>query len=348
MADNQIKVGDFVHVIGKDDHHYAVYMDKYINDGNTYEVKHISINGSITLSNTYYYRPSSLSLVKGKGEVKKAPKPPRIKVYKTLRSELHARSKGKTGGCCSYAFTFNDGTRKLDLGAACHASLGYKKESPVKELVYGLSFDERKVIPEHKAAFKLYVDYILNKSPWRGCFITKKYDVGVKREVLMNVTRSKHRIAAACIALRMGREWQSALLDMFKEMLDKGYSGHTAIMFGMMCIRRDKDKIIFNAFGGGHQALHRGMCVANLALFFKKGYVLDKKNKPFTQDSHYYSVFNYIESPTAKTTISFYEFVKGFSGMREKLRFGDSAPFLTNEQLYAAADKFESMIKEAK
>jgi hypothetical protein len=346
MADNQIKVGDFVYVVGMDSHHYSAGMDKYINDGKMYQVIHITERARYTLSNGYYYLSSSLSLVKGKA--KKAPKPPRIKVYKTLRAELHAKSKGKTGGCCSYAFTFEDGKRKLDLGAACHASLGYKKESQVKELVYGLSFDERKVIPEYKEAFKLYVDYILNKSPWRGCFITKKYDVGVKREVLMNVTRSKHRIAAACIALRMGSEWQSSLLDMFKEMLDKGYSGHTAIMFGLMCFRNDEDKIGFNPFSGGHQVFHKNMCTANLANFFKKGYVLDKKCKPFTQDSLYYEVFNYIQLRDTMDIIPFYDFVKRFGTPVVGLRFGREAVTLTNEQLYAAADKFELMIKEAK
>ena len=351
MKSEDVVIGMKVFITGVDKYICkAGNMDGFIDDGKAYIVERMTAHGTFQLSNTWYYLPESFTpvgdVVIGKKAVKikkkKAPKQP--KIFKSLRHKLHNNIlKGSKSGICSFLMASKDKVMEYK-NMPCHAALGYVDllGEEVTSLIYGLSFDVKKVSAENITAYQMYVEYILNESPWKDCFITKKYSTGIKMEILMNVNHSENKIAAACMALRSGHEHQQNLLQMFKELCDKGYSKHTAMLFGFGFRRNTVDRIVECGFGGGHMPLNRNMSIEDLVKFFTTGYHLDDQKKLFKDFRGEYRVHSKIAKEGKGSFNAFTSEV-----LNKKAAFG-AVEHVGDEVFYNIVSKFDNLLKEAK
>ena len=213
--------------------------------------------------------------------------------YKTDPSilDVKARSKARTPrtlfkflmdrcdnnvGTCSYALFLKDKTVAINIADACHARL--RSAVPVTDVVLSLKghYDQS----ERKEAYKKWVHYILNKSPWAVAFRTKRTTDAIENGVYMNVDCPHDIVVAAAIALRIGSEYAYRQLPIFDALINEGLTANQAFLASSFLQHFQDAKgnlsIYYCANGGGHHVLAQSMYFDTLVSFMEKGYPLDK------------------------------------------------------------------------
>lgn len=271
------------------------YMKEYV--GKTYSVHSVKQNthGEQIVyprgADGYYWLISSVQRVDGyphladqgaiiKAKKAKVKKPKKLKDF-SLRVALHNKQPSDNNPTCYFGFKLVDNSFAFYANAPCHAGLGYTAgPKVVKELAYGI----RKECGNHKKKlsddYKNYVKYIIQESPWADCFLTQNVVVALRYDLLMNVTKHRHQIAAACIALREGTELRGRL-PLFNEVLKKGFSGHVAYIMAALFCRDGGKKLNSSVINGAHMVLNNSMGYDDMMKFFANGY--DVKKVPVDQ-----------------------------------------------------------------
>jgi hypothetical protein len=132
---------------------------------------------------------------------------------------------------------------------------------------------------------KAYIKYILNDSPWAGCFVTKRLSDAVQHGVKFNLDMDVSALVGAAIALREGWELKAKLI-LFTELTKKGYSGNAAYLTASF-LQRHGTGFMQAGMNSGHSALHVSMEWVGLKKFFIEGYPATKKPIRTVKEEHY-------------------------------------------------------------
>ena len=167
----------------------------------------------------------------------------------------------------------------------CHARLKNRK---IDEAVLNVKwhYDHH----DNKKLYHRFVEWMLNDSPFKNCFITKKWNDAYEDGVYLNCNESISRIVASAIALRGGSEY-SFYLPLMYELVEAGYDP-TISWFISYQFKKEGNKFYFSGDGGGN---HKVFAIANantenMKKFFKEGFHL-LNDKPANQYASYYEVF---------------------------------------------------------
>lgn len=185
--------------------------------------------------------------------------------------DKHMRAHGV--GLCGWAWRTEAGD-VMKHSAPCHAVIAYF-ERPVKELCLSVGAQYRNMSGYHREQYARYVDYIVNRSPWKSAFIPAPLDEILETGVYMDVNQPGFIIYAACIALREGNEYRK-FTPMFCEILDKGYHPHTAYILsrGFM---GTFDNPMYSGVANGHRVLSGLSGWPDMFEFFRNGYSEESK-----------------------------------------------------------------------
>ena len=261
----EIKVGDVVicanrrgleHLIGRGE--YAVH--KMFPDGR------LKLNEF-----PYLMRSDRFQVVAPKKEVPPVEK----KVVPTLLEELDVKANGNPG-TATYAIRGEKGATSFQVRDVCHARLytanGYDgNKIPAKEKVteVALYLKGHVTDKDKQGAWKMFVDYVINRSPVAKCFITKDAQQAVDLGVMMDVNQHYSDLATAAIFLRTGSEYQHSCLNSFKQVVDLGFSENVAYLYSQWFVT--KECIRYQHQHGGHHVINSRMDKEEFVQFFKKG-----------------------------------------------------------------------------
>lgn len=223
----------------------------------------------------------------------------------SLRAQLNAQvAKKPHAGVASYALRFRKTGTRFHINDACHASMrwmGHEQTegNELSEIALSVSHWLSRINKSNVKAYRAYVKYILNESPWAKCFLTKQVGAAINHGVLMNVDLHLSMLVGAAIALRGGWEYQDKL-PLFLNCIKKGYSGHVAYLVSGHLGRDSKDKFYVTGFNGGHQVLS-GIYQSweHIRKFFREGYAGDFDGVRKSPNQTRYSVFGAIEGDCA-------------------------------------------------
>jgi hypothetical protein len=188
---------------------------------------------------------------------------------------LNKLAAGEHRGLCSFAIMLENGNVHWYKEAPCHAAFqGYGLgQKPVKAI--GLCFsrhyrgfnDEKK-----KEGYKRFINWLVNESSLKDCFLPRNTDLMMENGVLMNVEKTVSQIAVAAIAARHYHEF-SEKAEVFDEVMDLGFDGNVAMFVSTFFNKRPDGSMAYNSWGGGHHFLSHTMDTEELFKFFKEGFI---------------------------------------------------------------------------
>ena len=272
----------------------------------------------------------------------KPPKP-------TLGEELRQKT-GIHPGTCSYAMEWDNGHRRFQIGDVCHARMkvagiwdkAEDKANEVKNSLVACALDVKGhyVQAADKPAYRAWVDYFINRSPFAVAFKTKNVDEAMKEAVYMDVTQPNSYLVAAAIGLRQASEYPHRLAA-WKQFVDVGFSEKAA---HFMCHHLKGG--MFVPDGGGHSPFTTSMLKEEFLSFFKKGFK-NTKEAPANMDFSSYRVFACIADADAyyahpkKVTLGNYleEILK-----HQAPKYGVRQEEIPLRKLYAAMEQIEKDI----
>lgn len=237
-----------------------------------------------------------------------------VKKAKSLRAIIaQARKKAKPAGLCSFTI-IQPGTPKSPdpkinslMGQPCHAALNdvriALKDGSTKGALAAIEHIgyKQKIFgkKEDKQAFVKYVDYIVNRSPWRSAFHPKQGRNVIKTGADINVDVSANVVAGGCIALRMSHEFQ--LAPNFGHFKKLGYDDHVAFLLAWSFVPA-KEGYYIGSMTSGHSAIGGTDIGAGALLsFFRNGYNEEevKPKSPWGAGVNRYKVID----PVANTKV---------------------------------------------
>jgi hypothetical protein len=127
-----------------------------------------------------------------------------------LRQAVSSRWEGRLYNRCQYAMGFKDGTIVVSENTICHAwlrdiGLGYQAHTDHYYfddcvVVFNLIYPAKRLNPAP------YYDYLLNRSPWSECYITKDVTTIAEGGVISRGGGDKWLTVSSCVALRFPSE----------------------------------------------------------------------------------------------------------------------------------------------
>lgn len=193
-----------------------------------------------------------------------------------------AKRVGINVGRCSYVLSFTDGTKSYHIKDVCHARLcnGNNKGKIVDFVALNVSGHYK--THSDKEAYKEFVQYITQESPFKECFLPRKLEDILDTGVLLDVSKPYSRCVASAVALRVGSEHPKQAI-LFKKVIDLGFSKEVALILSGF-FDDNPESVKYNGNGGGHHFLSQDMSVEDLALFMEKGFHRDLKEKSYVDD----------------------------------------------------------------
>jgi hypothetical protein len=280
--------------------------------GVDYQIERVTRIGSLKfVGYAHLYDPKNFALVREGMPVHvpiAKPKPAPV-VKKTLAEELIAKVNAVGGaGTCSYAIEFASGHRRFQSNDACHARMRWGKDygnndkEGDKAVAVACNIHghvKRVSAVANIEAYKVFVKYMLNDSPWADAWLTKDVDEAMKGCAMMDVTKHFSYVCSAAIALRTGSEYPQ-FLKVFKELIDMKYSSHVAYIMSQMTNTRGGVYEVINQ-GGSHHVFHSNMELDKVVAFFDNKKI-NIENKPYNESGKtMYTVFKTIaEEPHIK------------------------------------------------
>lgn len=219
----------------------------------------IRVNGFSSLWSTKHFRV-----------VKREPIPvPMKKPVLSLNQQLKAKN---PAGLCSFAIQYEKSPTRFLIAQACHAPMGHWQAHLMKEKVLAVACDVsyHYRITKHKEAFKNFIDYIINHSPWKKFYIPKPIDAVLEDGIELDVSKPNSQVVAAAIALRIPHEY-SARLEQYQMALDMGFSETVAFLV-FQFTRINKDNLECYLHGGGHNVISADASNEALLSLFTNGY----------------------------------------------------------------------------
>ena len=214
-------------------------------------------------------------------------------VVPSLGEELR-KNTGNNPGTCSYAMEWDNGHRRFQIHDVCHARMkkasvyesrgNQAKEQGAALVACALDVKGHYENAGDKPAYRAWVDYFINHSPFAIAFKTKNVDEAMKEAVYMDVTQPNSYLVAAAIGLRQASESPHRLAA-WKQLVDAGFSEKAA---HFMCHHLKEG--MFYPDGGGHSPFTTSMSKDEFLSFFKKGFK-NTKEAPANKDFSSYRVF---------------------------------------------------------
>lgn len=217
---------------------------------------------------------------------------------------LDELAQGEHRGVCSFAIMNDNGKKHIVKDGPCHAAFGYdygdEAKKPIKAIALCFSrfynnYDEQK-----KEGYKRFLNYIVNESPMKDCFLPRSPEDMVKNGVLMNVNKSSSELAVAAVATRHYTEF-AAKGNVFDEVMDMGFEGSVA-MFVSTFFNKNGDELTYNNFGGGHGFMANVQDYKSLFSFFKNGFdpeLLPNPYKPMAEGRKGYKILRTVAKLSA-------------------------------------------------
>lgn len=232
-------------------------------------------------------------------EVKKKEEPPiQKKAVPSLLEELDVKAHGNPG-TATYAIRSEKGTTSFQVRDVCHARIytantygAYKITAKEKVTEVALYLKGHVLDKDKQEAWKMFVDYVINRSPVSKCFITKDSQQAVDLGVMMDVEQHYSDLATAAIFLRTGSEYQHFCLKSFKQAVDLGFSENVAYLYSQWFVK--EDCISYRQQHGGHHVIHGRMDKAEFLKFFKEGLFKNNGDPYATHHANHYRIFESI------------------------------------------------------
>jgi len=290
--------------------------------GHNYEIERVTRIGSLKFFGMrHLYDRKNFALVEAGMPVHvpvAKPKPAPV-IKKTLAEELIEKvNHVGCAGTCSYAIEFANGHRRFQSNDACHArirwgekmSRGDEANNPPVAIACNIH-GHIKHVGQYAdgAAYKAFVNYMLNDSPWADAWLTKDVDEAMKGCAMMDVTKPYSYVCSAAIAMRTGSEYAKSL-KVFKDLLDWKYNPNVAYLVSQCTTVHNNGAYQFIPNGGSHHVWHTGMEMSKVVSFFndKK---LNVEDKPYNNSPNsYYTIFKVIGSDVAVKQGSVFETVR--------------------------------------
>lgn len=268
---------------------------------------------------------------------------------------LDKLASGNHLGVCSFAIMHEDDTEEITRDGPCHAAFGnyYGNNGKKKIKAVALCFSRfyNKMSEEQKPGYKRFLNYIVNESPMKDCFIPRTADDLVKNGVMMNVAKSTSEITVAAVATRHYTEF-AAKGKVFDEVMDMGFEGNVAMFVSTFFDKRGED-MCYNNFGGGHSFMANTLDYKSLFSFFKNGFdpeLLPQPYKPMAEGRTSYRILKTVAKLSARNEYdigpgAITDYVKTLKGITKGLGgpFGGEVNKLTGKnsliRLCAAVSK---------
>lgn len=204
-------------------------------------------------------------------------------------------------GTCSYALEFTDGVRRFQVRDICHARLtfgnyadNHRRGIVLAKAALNLSGHAFKIKKEGKLdEYVAYVDYILQRSPWKDAFLPISTQEAIESGVYLNVEEGINYCVAAAVALRTASEFPLKR-EAFNHVVKLGYDEHLAFVIAANILGPyqkewgDNKPILKKYFyrcDGSHHVISGGEhTVQGLRAFFYEG-VHGAKGKLYKQAS---------------------------------------------------------------
>lgn len=267
--------------------------------GAHYRIERVTAKGSLKFFGYgHFYDRKNFALAVGVNPAPvPVPKPaPKPVVVLTLAEELTKKA-GYNAGTCSYAIEFEGGHRRFQMMDACHARMRWgsnmsrgdvDNKKPIA-VACNISGHVSRIPKDRQEAYKLWVAYMLNDSPWASAWLTKDVDEAMKGSASMDVTKPFSYICTAAIALRSGSEFHH-FLPVFQQLIEMKYNPHVAYTLSQMTSRKGDTYTIVNQ-GGSHHVIHSNMAMDEYVQFFNTG-LPRNPDKPFNESPNkYYQIF---------------------------------------------------------
>jgi len=220
---------------------------------------------------------------------------------------------GNDPGVCSYAIMSKDNKKIWHIKDICHARIACDVKE-VTHVALNFSGHYKRYDDQMKEDYKVFLNYIVNESPLKECFISRPVDDMVKDGVLMNVDKTLSEVFTAAIATRHFTEFPEKR-ELFSKIMNLGFDGNTA-MFVSTFFDED-DGLVFNGFYGSHHFLASSQKAEELFKFFKEG-IKDVEGKPYrTKPNGLKKVLDTVAPPDAYGGTNITGFVKTIKGMKE-------------------------------
>lgn len=172
----------------------------------------------------------------------------------------------------------------------CHADLGYKDYEGGGELVgvtdYLYAY-EKQVDKVQHADYKAYVDYIINRSPWAIASKRMSVDRVLKEGLHMKLSTPGKIFGAACVALRMGKEFSATRLPIYTMVVNEGYEECVAFMV-MHAFTADDQEIRYSPPNGAHTLADTATQIGPWCSLMRYGYdEASLKAEPYIETQTY-------------------------------------------------------------
>lgn len=187
------------------------------------------------------------------------------KAIPSFRKRLTASCNAAGPAVSFWGITYKGGA-KIHPGKICHASF---RCDPAPLSFYENISNHFKNKVKDKKAYREYVNYVMNGSPWARCFVTKKFGIGLRHNIEMDIDVGPSEFMAAITALRMGSEYPTHL-KLWVE-LRKKYkcSDNEAMLIASLFNGREKS---ITPYRSNHWIIGSNADVSRVISFFKNGY----------------------------------------------------------------------------
>lgn len=162
---------------------------------------------------------------------------------------------------------------------------------------------------EQADAYKEYISWVINHSPWAMAFKTKHVWVATRYGIEMDVSVAHNIVVAAAIAIRLGSEYVNFSLN-WKRFKKEGLTPEQAFLLASFTsVKTAYDPTVelhLNLHQGGHHVVSATQSFKGLVKFLEKGYS-DKTKKGITllQGSKRYNILDPITTDVvAEGTVS--------------------------------------------
>ncbi len=190
-----------------------------------------------------------------------------------LLAELTVKANKSNGGTCHYALEFDNGHKRFQVSDVCHARMPFDstylkdpREKVLKAVALNVSEHLKRV--RNKDAYKAFVKYIIQDSPWKNAFIPKDIEEVYTSGVYIDITKDYWYCVAAAIALRVGSEYENKL-PLFNQIIELGFSTHVAFIVSQFSYNNGNEVQLTKHAGGHHVINNVDVTTAQFSNFFK-------------------------------------------------------------------------------